>query len=108
MSAPPPSDLGSEVGYRHVDVFADAPYRGNGLSVAFCATLDVAAERLRLVAEGVRQFGRIFLGPVAADGTTVEARIFTVEEELPFAGHPVIGGAAVLHERLNPDAEKME
>ena len=25
------------------------------------------------------------------------ARIFTAEEELPFAGHPVIGAAAALH-----------
>jgi predicted PhzF superfamily epimerase YddE/YHI9 len=27
----------------------------------------------------------------------VSARIFTAEEELPFAGHPVIGAAAALH-----------
>jgi len=29
----------------------------------------------------------------------VPARIFTAAEELPFAGHPVIGAAAALHER---------
>src|SRR3954454_6329284 len=108
MSALPPSDPGSEVGYRHVDVFADAPYHGNGLVVVFCATLDVAAERLRLVAQEMRQFETIFLGPVAADRATVEARIFTVEEELPFAGHPVVGAAAALHERLSPDTENAE
>ena len=31
------------------------------------------------------------------------ARIFTAEEELPFAGHPVIGAAAALHERYAPE-----
>ena len=30
----------------------------------------------------------------------LSARIFTAEEELPFAGHPVIGAAAAVHERL--------
>ncbi len=30
----------------------------------------------------------------------MSARIFTAEEELPFAGHPVIGAAAALHERF--------
>src|SRR3954453_296753 len=108
MSAPPPSDPGSEVGYRHVDVFADAPYHGNGLVVVFCATLDVAAERLRLVAQEMRQFETIFLGPVAVDRATVESRIFTVEEELPFAGHPVVGAAAALHERQAPEALRAE
>ena len=29
----------------------------------------------------------------------MSARIFTAQEELPFAGHPVIGAAAALHER---------
>ena len=29
----------------------------------------------------------------------VLARIFTADEELPFAGHPVIGAAAAMHER---------
>jgi len=35
-------------------------------------------------------------------------RIFTVEEELPFAGHPVIGAATALHERLAGDSETVE
>jgi trans-2,3-dihydro-3-hydroxyanthranilate isomerase len=103
MSAVPPL----RVEYRQVDVFADAPYRGNGLVVAFCETLDVAAERLRLVAEEMRQFETIFVVP-EGDSNTVHARIFTVEEELPFAGHPVIGAAAALHERLDPDADTVE
>jgi len=101
-------DTDGRVGYRHVDVFAELPYRGNGLVVVFCPTLEVAAERLRLVTSEMRQFETIFTGPVAADGATVGARIFTVEEELPFAGHPVIGAAATLHERLVPSTATAE
>lgn len=87
--------------YRHVDVFATAAYRGNGLIVAFCDTLDRPAEQLRRITEEMRQFETIF---VATTGDVdVIARIFTAEEELPFAGHPVIGAAAALHERLAHD-----
>jgi len=37
---------------------------------------------------------------VSATGAT--ARVFTVEEELPFAGHPLLGAAAVLHRTQAP------
>ena len=47
----------------------------------------------------MRQFETIFVA--ATDQPhTVKARIFTAEEEPPFAGHPVVGAAATLHERL--------
>ena len=84
--------------YRHVDVFATAAYRGNGLIVVFCDTLDRPAEELRRITEEMRQFETIFVA-VGDTATQVAARIFTVEEELPFAGHPVLGAAAALHER---------
>jgi hypothetical protein len=41
--------------FRHVDVFADTPYRGNGLIVVFCPTLDYRAEQLRTLIEEMRQ-----------------------------------------------------
>lgn len=93
--------------YRHVDVFATAAYSGNGLIVVFCDTLDRPAEQLRRIAEEMRQFETIFVA--VEDGTTrVAARIFTVEEELPFAGHPVLGAAAALHERQAGDESTVE
>ena len=46
----------------------------------------------------LRQFESIFLAPTNVPGE-YSARVFTMEEELPFAGHPAIGAAAVLHER---------
>jgi PhzF family phenazine biosynthesis protein len=56
------------------------------------------------VTQELRQFETIFVEPRAADASVVDARIFTVEEELPFAGHPLIGAAAALHERIDPAA----
>ena len=49
---------------------------------------------LRLTQE-MRQFESIFLRQIKED--TFDARIFTVEEELGFAGHPILGAAAALH-----------
>lgn len=93
--------------YRHVDVFAEAPFRGNGLVVVFCDALDHPAERLRTVTAELRQFETIFVF-ARAGSVRVDARIFTVEEELPFAGHPVIGAAAALHERLQADSARVD
>jgi trans-2,3-dihydro-3-hydroxyanthranilate isomerase len=102
-----PVHAGQPIAFRHVDVFADRPYRGNGLVVMFCTTLDYTAEQLRTVTEEMRQFETIFV--IAASASrTVTARIFTVEEELPFAGHPVIGAAAALHERFVPDTTTVD
>jgi PhzF family phenazine biosynthesis protein len=87
--------------YRQVDVFASAPLSGNGLAVVITeAPLDTVFMQ-RLTCE-LRQFETIFLVP-AAQPATYEARVFTMEEELPFAGHPSIGAAAVLHERSGGD-----
>ena len=84
--------------YRHVDVFANAPFVGNGLIVAFGETSSVPAEALVTLTAEMRQFELIVVDFDPPAGRVV-ARIFTAEEELPFAGHPVIGAAAALHER---------
>ena len=85
----------------HVDVFARGPLGGNGLCVFLAADGWPAAAMQRLTQE-MKQFESIFLSDISSAGA--RARIFTVEEELPFAGHPVLGAAAVLHRTQTPDA----
>jgi PhzF family phenazine biosynthesis protein len=46
----------------------------------------------------MRHFEAIFLQPTDQP-RTARARIFDLFDELPFAGHPIIGAAAVLHKR---------
>ena len=99
--------IGQRLEYRHVDVFANAPFTGNGLIVVFCDTLESPAEQFRQITEEMRQFETIFVTPGRERGT-VTARIFTVEEELPFAGHPVLGAAAAVHERTASDIAQVE
>jgi trans-2,3-dihydro-3-hydroxyanthranilate isomerase len=88
--------------FRHVDVFSDRPFGGNGLIAVFDDPDDKLAGDMVSLAREMRQFEIIVVGVPSTDGR-VAARIFTADEELPFAGHPVLGAAAALHERLWPE-----
>lgn len=83
--------------YRHVDVFSRVPFGGNSLPV-FPDAGDLTAEQMLRITQEMRHFEAIFLHATDRPGTVL-ARIFDLFEELPFAGHPIIGAAAVLHER---------
>ncbi|AWN16841.1 PhzF family phenazine biosynthesis protein [Salinisphaera sp. LB1] len=91
----------NNIPYRHVDVFAPRPLSGNGLAVFPQAGGLSAVLMLRLTQE-LRQFESIFLTPTA-EQDVFNARVFTVDEELPFAGHPILGAGAVLHEAQAPN-----
>jgi PhzF family phenazine biosynthesis protein len=60
---------------------------------------------LRITQE-MRHFEAIFLDPTDQP-STVRARIFDLIEELPFAGHPIIGAAAVLHRQSGAVDEQL-
>lgn len=87
----------------HVDVFANGPLTGNGLTT-FLGTDGWSASAMQKLAQEMKQFESIFLSEISSGGA--RARIFTVEEELPFAGHPVLGAAAVLHRTQTPEANE--
>lgn len=95
----------TDTSFFHVDVFAAGPLSGNGLTVFVGADGWSSDAMLRLTQE-MKQFESIFLSAVTPAGAS--ARVFTVEEELPFAGHPVLGAAAVLHRMLAADAASCE
>ena len=85
-----------------MDVFTDAPFTGNGLIVLFGSPGPLRAQALISVTAEMRQF-ELIIAEFQPETGRVQARIFTAEEELPFAGHPVIGAAAALHERYAAD-----
>ena len=89
--------MGASLEFRHVDVFTDVPFTGNGLIVLF-GEAGIGAESLISVTTEMRQF-ELILADCQPETGRVSARIFTAEEELPFACDPVIGAAAALHER---------
>jgi PhzF family phenazine biosynthesis protein len=81
--------------YWHLDVFAERPLTGNSLTV-FPDARGLSTEAMQGLTRELRQFETIFLEPAPA-AAEYSARIFTLEEELPFAGHPILGAAALLH-----------
>lgn len=88
--------------YVHVDVFSRTPYNGNSLAVFSDARGLSAVQMLRITQE-LRHFESIFLEPTL-DPDRMRARVFDLFEELPFAGHPIIGAAAVLHSIAGSEA----
>ena len=85
--------------FRHVDVFSRRAFQGNGLVVVLDAE-ELSPELMQSVTREVRQFETAFLTGVDLDRRSAVLRIFTEDEELDFAGHPVLGAAAVLHGML--------
>src|SRR5580692_8392089 len=81
-----------------VDVFTDRALAGNSLAV-FLDGRGLSTEQMQALARemNLSETTFIFPGDAAAEKTRgVRVRIFTVQEELPFAGHPTLGTAFVL------------
>ena len=89
--------------YYHVDVFSKRAYSGNGLTI-FPDIPDLEKSFMQTITQEMRQFETIFLRETEANA--FRAFIFTMEEELDFAGHPVIGAAALLHDLYSKEKEQ--
>lgn len=86
---------GPSLAYEVVDVFTSTPYAGNPLAVVLDAE-GLSTGQLQAIAREFQLSETTFPG-AAADGSTYSLRIFTPTVELPFAGHPSVGSAWVLH-----------
>jgi trans-2,3-dihydro-3-hydroxyanthranilate isomerase len=82
--------------FRYViaDVFTDTPLEGNGLAV-FTDARELPEETLQPLARELNLSETVYVYP-AEQGGHARIRIFTPMDELPFAGHPVLGTAFVL------------
>ncbi|MBV9264196.1 MAG: PhzF family phenazine biosynthesis protein [Candidatus Eremiobacteraeota bacterium] len=84
--------------YVSLDVFTSEPFKGNPLAVVPKAN-GLSDAAMQSIANEFNLSETVFLFPPDATGALAKARIFTPKRELPFAGHPTIGAAAVLAER---------
>jgi trans-2,3-dihydro-3-hydroxyanthranilate isomerase len=80
------------------DVFTEEAFGGNQLAVLPDAT-GLTPERMQRIAREFNFSETTFVLPAEQPGHARRVRIFTPRVELPFAGHPTIGTAAVLGER---------
>lgn len=76
-----------------LDVFAEGPYRGNPLAV-FPEAAELTTQQMQTIAREMNLSETSFVTGIDDEGYDV--RIFTPQEELPFAGHPTIGTAWLL------------
>lgn len=89
------SSSGAELGYEVVDVFALRAFTGNPLAVVFDAD-GLTTEQCQALANEFHLSETSFLSAPTGPGADYRVRIFTPYAELPFAGHPSVGAAAVL------------
>jgi trans-2,3-dihydro-3-hydroxyanthranilate isomerase len=80
------------------DVFTSTPLEGNSVAVFFDAR-DLSDAEMQAIAKEMNLSETTFIfprDPAVERERGVRVRIFTVQEELPFAGHPTLGTAFAL------------
>ncbi len=88
----------AQLDYVVVDVFTDRALAGNPLAVV-TDTIGLETERMQAIAREFNLSETTFVQRRPAEverSDGVRVRIFTTQEELPFAGHPTLGTASAL------------
>jgi predicted PhzF superfamily epimerase YddE/YHI9 len=81
-------------GFRQVDVFGSASYRGNPLAVVVDAD-GLTTDAMQQFANWTNLSETTFLTAPTHPDADYAVRIFTTTWELPFAGHPTLGSCQV-------------
>lgn len=87
--------------YHILDVFTERPYGGNPLAVVLDADA-LSAPEMQSIAREFNLSETVFVLKAVSPGHTARIRIFTPSREIPFAGHPTLGTAALLAELRSP------
>ena len=92
------ANLSTNLDYFVVDVFTETPLAGNPLAVVE-NTCGLTTEQMQAIAREFNLSETTFIERRSAEVERTEGvrvRIFTTQEELPFAGHPTLGTASIL------------
>jgi len=81
--------------YHRVDVFTDRAFCGNPLAV-FLDAEALTGDQMQVIAREMNLSETVFCLPPTDPQAAVRLRIFTVDREIPLAGHPVVGTWHVL------------
>jgi trans-2,3-dihydro-3-hydroxyanthranilate isomerase len=92
--------------YLLLDVFTDTPLQGNQLAV-FTDARGLSGVEMQSLARELKLSESVFVLEPEAGGD-LAIRIFTPAAELPFAGHPTLGAAAVVGTALQRDEVTLE
>src|ERR1700743_678109 len=81
--------------YVTVDVFTDRAFGGNPPAV-FLYAAGLSTAQMQAIASEFNYSETTFVLPPQDSSHDAQVRIFTVNREIPFAGHPNVGTAFVL------------
>ena len=81
---------GASYAFRQVDVFSSQPFRGNPLAVVIGADA-LSDEQMVLFSKWTNLSETSFLLEPTDPAADYRVRIFSLGDELPFAGHPTLG-----------------
>lgn len=87
-----------------VDVFAQEKYAGNQLAV-FTNAATLSTEQMQRFAKEMNYSETTFILSDQERSGGYDVRIFTPQEELPFAGHPTLGTAYILQRLIGQPIE---
>lgn len=88
--------------FKQVDVFTAVPFQGNPLAVVFGAD-HLTGAQMQAIARWTNLSETTFVLQPDDPAADYRVRIFTTDQEFPFAGHPTLGTAhAVLQSGLRP------
>lgn len=81
--------------FHTLDVFTQTPYGGNPLAVVLGGD-ELSSAQMQRIAREFNLSETVFLLAATHPEAMSRVRIFTPYEELPFAGHPIVGTACLL------------
>jgi trans-2,3-dihydro-3-hydroxyanthranilate isomerase len=81
--------------FYQADVFTNMPFGGNPVAVV-PDTVGLGDLEFQQIAREMNLSETVFVLPAGESGASVRLRIFTPTQEIPFAGHPVLGTFYVL------------
>lgn len=84
-----------------LDVFTDTRFSGNSLAVVLDAE-NLSSQQMQAIAREFNLSETVFVMPPEKPVHSARIRIFTPFHEVPFAGHPTVGTAALLAQRRTP------
>jgi trans-2,3-dihydro-3-hydroxyanthranilate isomerase len=96
-----------KLNYLLLDVFTRTPLQGNPLAVVLKGD-GLLDNEMQAIAKEFNLSETVFICKPQNERNTAAVRIFTPNEELPFAGHPTVGSAVVLGLQNNVSAVRIE
>ncbi|AXI08481.1 phenazine biosynthesis protein [Oceanobacillus zhaokaii] len=97
----------AKINYSIVDVFSEGKYTGNPLAV-FKNARNIFDSEMQQIAKEINYSETTFILSDSKNEGGFDVRIFTPNEEVPFAGHPTLGTAFIIqNEVLEEPMEKL-